>query len=157
VIMANKQNKGVVETNKPITEDDVFSVEKILNRRVHEAGNVEYLVKWEGYPLNEATWENEYNLSQCPDLIMAFERERMERSMQRKEHEVKNIDESDEKVIGIIGMYAPTEKTGEKYFMVDLKGKDGATQRKMMNVKEVHSRYLQEALDFYAKHVKFTS
>jgi len=45
---------------------DVYNVESILDRRETRYGRgvkIEYYIKWEGYPLHEATWELKRNLS----------------------------------------------------------------------------------------------
>ena len=49
----------------PIQDDDVFLAEKLLDRRevkLNGRTTVQYLVKWQGYPLYEATWEPAQNL-----------------------------------------------------------------------------------------------
>jgi len=59
--------------------EEEYTVEKILDKRIR-GGKTEYLIKWEGYPDSENTWEPEDNLD-CPDLISAFE----EKTKQKKE------------------------------------------------------------------------
>ncbi len=44
-------------------EDGEFYVEKVIKMRVNKVGMEEFLVKWAGYPLSEATWEPFENLS----------------------------------------------------------------------------------------------
>lgn len=51
-------------------ESEDFTVEMILKKRFRD-GNVEYFVKWNGYPDTDNTWEPEQLLS-CPDLIRRF-------------------------------------------------------------------------------------
>lgn len=51
--------------------DDIYVVEKILNRRKTDDGKVEYLLKWFGYDESEATWEPEENVF-CKDLIQYY-------------------------------------------------------------------------------------
>lgn len=41
---------------------DVYNVESILTRR-KQNNRIEYLIKWEGYPVHEATWEPKTNLT----------------------------------------------------------------------------------------------
>jgi len=53
-----------------IKNDEEYEVEKILDKRKHY-GKIQYLIKWKGYPLSEASWEPENNLN-CPDLLEEF-------------------------------------------------------------------------------------
>ncbi|EGC35704.1 hypothetical protein DICPUDRAFT_32968, partial [Dictyostelium purpureum] len=48
-----------------------YYVEKILSKRIR-GGIKEYLIKWEGYDVKEATWEAESDCF-CTDLIEEFE------------------------------------------------------------------------------------
>jgi len=54
-------------------DDDIYVVEKILDKRILENGQVEYFLKWFGYEDDDATWEPEENVF-CKDLIQLFER-----------------------------------------------------------------------------------
>lgn len=49
----------------------VFAVESITKKRVRK-GNVEYLLKWQGWPPKYSTWEPEDNILD-PRLVLAFE------------------------------------------------------------------------------------
>ena len=49
-------------------------IEKVLNKRASENGDVEYLIKWKGFSVKEATWEPKDNLD-CGALIAAFEKD----------------------------------------------------------------------------------
>jgi len=53
-----------------INDEEEYEVEEILDKRKHY-GKIQYLIKWKGYPLSEASWEPEKNLN-CPDLIKKF-------------------------------------------------------------------------------------
>ncbi len=44
-------------------DDGEFYVEKVIKMHVNKEGREEFLVKWVGYPLSEATWEPFENLS----------------------------------------------------------------------------------------------
>ena len=43
------------ELQKIIKHDDVYEVEKILKKR-GKGKNLQYLVKWSGYPLSASSW-----------------------------------------------------------------------------------------------------
>ncbi|XP_020782837.1 chromobox homolog 7a [Boleophthalmus pectinirostris] len=57
--------------------DQVFAVESITKKRIRK-GNVEYLLKWQGWPQKYSTWEPEDNILD-PRLVLAYE-ESQERS-----------------------------------------------------------------------------
>lgn len=46
-------------------------MESILDVRNHRNGSREFLVKWEGYPRSESTWEPEGNLD-CQEKLDSF-------------------------------------------------------------------------------------
>ena len=48
-----------------------YEVEQILRHRGTERRR-EYLVLWKGYPLHEATWEPEANLTNCSDILVQY-------------------------------------------------------------------------------------
>jgi hypothetical protein len=43
--------------------EEKFFVEKVIRMHVNKKGKEEFLVKWVGYPLSQATWEPFDNLS----------------------------------------------------------------------------------------------
>ena len=53
------------EQTADIKGEDVgeFYLEKVIKMHVNKKGREEFLVKWVGYPLSEATWEPFENLS----------------------------------------------------------------------------------------------
>lgn len=51
--------------------EQVFAVESITKKRVRK-GNVEYLLKWQGWPPKYSTWEPEENILD-PRLVLAYE------------------------------------------------------------------------------------
>ena len=56
-------------------ERNVFTAERIINRRSKPKGEVEYLVQWEGFPEEDATWEPRRNIL-SDQLIADFESRR---------------------------------------------------------------------------------
>uniref|UniRef100_A0A8C5F807 Chromobox homolog 7b n=2 Tax=Gadus morhua TaxID=8049 RepID=A0A8C5F807_GADMO len=51
--------------------EQVFAVESILKKRVKK-GNVEYLLKWKGWPPKYSTWEPEQHILD-QRLLQAFQ------------------------------------------------------------------------------------
>ena len=62
---------GKPETEKKFQEE-VYVVEKILQKRIAGEGKLEYYLKWIGYDDSYNTWEPVENLN-CPKLISQFE------------------------------------------------------------------------------------
>lgn len=53
-------------------DDGFFEIETIRRKRLRK-GEVQYLIKWRGWPETANTWEPLHNLQSVPDLIHAFE------------------------------------------------------------------------------------
>ncbi|RXN32839.1 chromobox -like protein [Labeo rohita] len=63
--------------------EQVFAVESITKKRIRK-GNVEYLLKWQGWPPKYSTWEPEDNILD-PRLVLAYEeKEEKERALAYK-------------------------------------------------------------------------
>ncbi|KYR00841.1 chromo domain-containing protein [Tieghemostelium lacteum] len=86
--MVKKSTKASSKENGDINVE--YEVEKILDKRNFK-GSIQYKIKWEGFGVSDATWENEENVTNCQDLIEKFNREHMEESAPSK----KRANESD--------------------------------------------------------------
>ena len=56
-------------------DEEKFFVEKVIKMHVNKQGKEEFLVKWVGYPLSQATWEPFENLSgeeACEYLVIFY-------------------------------------------------------------------------------------
>jgi hypothetical protein len=54
------------------SEDNIYTVERILDKK-KDGKKLLYLVKWEGYPEEESTWEPIANLQNVKDMVKLFE------------------------------------------------------------------------------------
>lgn len=69
-----------MKTQEP-SEDGYYVVEKIIDKRVIH-GNVQYLVKWKGYPKSQATWEPFQTLYEdAPTLIRRYEANQLKKQL----------------------------------------------------------------------------
>ncbi|RYO97226.1 hypothetical protein DL765_011274 [Monosporascus sp. GIB2] len=65
---------------KPKTSDE-YEVEKITNSRLNKGkGTIEYLVKWQGYPASQNTWEPAKNLESCPTMVARYNKSQQSKS-----------------------------------------------------------------------------
>eukprot|EP00741_Cyanophora_paradoxa_P001311 tig00000478_g1267.t1 len=64
-------------------DEPIYEIERIVDVKKVK-GRKKYLVKWEGYPEEENTWEPESNLKSCQFWIDQFERERKEEKAAEK-------------------------------------------------------------------------
>ncbi|XP_073970208.1 chromodomain-containing protein chromator isoform X3 [Rhodnius prolixus] len=81
-ILKNEHETRVVKSRKKKKtkdgessfQEEEFVVEKIVSRRFNpRKKQYEYLLKWEGYPSEQNTWEPAENLEACQHLLKAFE------------------------------------------------------------------------------------
>ena len=54
-----------------LDEEEEWEVEMILDAR-GGGRNIEYLVRWVGYPLSASTWEPMANLAHCKEALTEF-------------------------------------------------------------------------------------
>ncbi|XP_042423213.1 probable chromo domain-containing protein LHP1 [Zingiber officinale] len=68
----------------PKLEDGFYEIEDIRKKRVRK-GQIQYLIKWRGWPETANTWEPLENIQTCADIIEVFEeRSRSPRLRKRK-------------------------------------------------------------------------
>ncbi|XWS57939.1 hypothetical protein CRYUN_Cryun09bG0216000 [Craigia yunnanensis] len=60
------------EEGRTKLDDGFFEIEAIRRKRVRK-GQLQYLIKWRGWPETANTWEPLENLRSCSDVIVAFE------------------------------------------------------------------------------------
>lgn len=65
------------------SEEPRWEVESILRKRTRGRNNIEYLVKWLGYPIEEATWEPLANVDRAEEAIQEFEQQQARAVRQR--------------------------------------------------------------------------
>ena len=56
-----------------MSDGEFYNIEKILDRRKVN-GKFEYKIKWEGYPMNQSTWEPMKNLESAKELVDEYNR-----------------------------------------------------------------------------------
>jgi Chromo (CHRromatin Organisation MOdifier) domain len=57
-----------------LNEEEVYNVETILKHR-KRGRSYQYLIKWEGYPISEASWEPETAFSDDGDLLSTYKQQ----------------------------------------------------------------------------------
>ena len=57
-----KVKKTKAQRKVSSSREELYSIEKILDKRIRKGGRAEYLIKWLNYPESENTWEPENNL-----------------------------------------------------------------------------------------------
>ena len=57
---------------RTMASEDLYEVERILDKRKSNKGKTEYLVQWKGYGREDATWEPEQHLVNCEECMHDF-------------------------------------------------------------------------------------
>lgn len=69
----DEEDQGEEESeNGQVLGEGFYEVEDIRKKRIRK-GEVQYLVKWRGWPETANTWEPYENVKSCADIVQAFE------------------------------------------------------------------------------------
>ncbi|XP_053571804.1 chromodomain Y-like protein [Bombina bombina] len=62
-----------------MASEELYEVERIVDKRKNKKGKTEYLVHWKGYDSDDDTWEPELHLVNCEEYIHEFNRRHSEK------------------------------------------------------------------------------
>ncbi|XP_044149301.1 chromodomain Y-like protein isoform X1 [Bufo gargarizans] len=62
-----------------MASEELYEVERIVDKRKNKKGKIEYLVHWKGYDSGDDTWEPEQHLVNCEEYILEFNRRHSEK------------------------------------------------------------------------------
>ncbi|XP_066124498.1 chromodomain Y-like protein isoform X3 [Saccopteryx bilineata] len=62
-----------------MASEELYEVERIVDKRKNKKGKTEYLVRWKGYDSDDDTWEPEQHLVNCEEYIHDFNRRHIEK------------------------------------------------------------------------------
>merc|ERR1711893_255799 len=121
------------------SDEEEYSVEKVVDKRTGRNGKIEYLLKWKGYGDEDNTWEPKENLD-CNDLIDEFEKKRKKKK--GDDDKPRGFDRrlDPERIIGA------TDSSGELMFLIKWKGSDEAD---LVPAKEANTKCPQTVIKFY--------
>ncbi|KAJ1200734.1 hypothetical protein NDU88_004555 [Pleurodeles waltl] len=57
-----------------MASEELYEVERIVDKKKNKKGKTEYLVRWKGYDSDDDTWEPEQHLVNCEEYIHEFNR-----------------------------------------------------------------------------------
>ena len=141
-------------------EEEEYTVEKVIDKRIGKNGKIEYLLKWKGYGDEDNTWEPKENLD-CEDLMKNFEDKRKVDQAKKKaagekrksgvlDSKKKKSDDDrprgfdrgldPERIIGA------TDSSGELMFLIKWKGSDEAD---LVPAREANIKCPQTVIKFY--------
>lgn len=114
------------------SESNVYDVEEIIDHR-YINGKKEYLVKWEGYPRSESTWEPLIHLENVQDLV-----EKYNRRLRRITDDVKKHKET-KKSIDKIGRNGIVETDSQQTSKIEKKKSQSHTEKNISSYKPIVS------------------
>merc|ERR1712045_204914 len=128
-------------------EEEEYTVEKVIDKRIGKNGKIEYLLKWKGYGDEDNTWEPKENLD-CEDLMKAFEDKRKAEQAKKKaagekrksgvlDGKKKKSDDDRPRGLDPERIIGATDSSGELMFLIKWKGSDEAdlVPSRLANVK----------------------
>lgn len=152
-----------VATTGTEEEEEEYTVERVVDKRIGKNGKIEYLLKWKGYGEEDNTWEPKENLD-CMELIATYENKRKEAKKKKEASaaekrkstssggDSKKKKSDDDRPRGfdrgldperIIGA---TDSSGELMFLIKWKGSDEAD---LVPSREANVKCPQTVIKFY--------
>ncbi|KAF9996632.1 hypothetical protein BGZ80_007201 [Entomortierella chlamydospora] len=68
---ASRGKKQKEESESEEEEDEEYEVESIISHRIRD-GNLQFRIKWKGFPINKSTWEEKSALDGCQELLKEY-------------------------------------------------------------------------------------
>lgn len=135
-----------------MSDDNIYSVEKIVDSRIHK-GKKQYLIKWEGFPSNENTWEYAKDIL-SKELIEEYEHGRKQQKKDAKALVPATVDVTNEwgRLVASIENVFMDESTNT--LMVELLFSSG--KRMTVDARTVHQKCPVVLLEYYEKNITFT-
>lgn len=155
---------------------DFYSVEKIIDKRKYK-GKIQYKVKWEGYSIDECTWEPLNHLENVKDLIEDYEKQNIKFLNKKHTHSNKETS-SITNPPKYVNQITPTTNTTQidpqssqdnkviKYLRVlsvtrELKALVEVQENSIITTKEISTKQLRELcpvilIDYYETRLKFS-
>lgn len=134
------------------TGDQEYIVEKILDKKIDSKGVAKYLVKWEGFPSSNNTWEPLEHLVECEAAIQKYELSQAVNLAERhgnspnkntlKERQEYEVDQ-------ILGL---TMVNKEKFFLISLVD---CSQTTFIRASLANKMFPSKVIDFYLSHIEW--
>ncbi|KNE56370.1 hypothetical protein AMAG_02184 [Allomyces macrogynus ATCC 38327] len=67
-----EEKRRLVSDDESDDGEEEFEVEKILDHKAKKDGQMMYYLKWKGYAIDDATWEDTDCLTSCEDLLRDY-------------------------------------------------------------------------------------
>merc|ERR1712039_419088 len=126
-------------------EEEEYTVEKVIDKRIGKNGKVEYLLKWKGYGDEDNTWEPKENLD-CEDLMKAYEEKRKADQAKKKKKSDDDRPRGFDRGLDPERIIGATDSSGELMFLIKWKGSDEAD---LVPAREANVKCPQTVIKFY--------
>jgi len=131
-------------------EEGLYQVERILAKRVQN-GVVEYLIKWDGFPDSDNTWEPRDHLD-CRQMMEDFDRMATARAEQRKrQSEEPRRGRPNPAAFEAEDIIGATDSSGELMFLMKWKGRD---QPDLVPARQANVKCPKLVIKFFERRLK---
>lgn len=150
------------EDHEPESE---FIVESVIDKKIDSRGFAKYLVKWEGYPASQNSWEPLENLVACDKRIEEFEMRRATKLARMALQQAANGSKSESstqiggkstrakhKSFEVDSVVGSTELDGQRYFLVSLKNQK---VKGFIRSCVANKMFPEKVIDFYIENLRW--